>query len=204
MRLPPLPLLALLLLGAGCSREETVAVRDSPYYPLKVGCRWVYKGTGPVQKGAKDPPRLVRKVIAHEKVGGYPCAVIANLRGNDTPRKEHVYATAEGVYLVAIEGRRLSSPLRILKLPPKAGEHWRSDLKDKASLRKGVYVMGEEEVTVPAGTYKAVTLRGEISEPGDRTTDVKYWFAEGVGMVKQLVRTAAHTAVYELERFEMP
>ncbi len=203
MRLRTLSLIALVL-GAGCSRDEVMVVRDSPYYPLKVGCRWVYKDTGPARKGVAKPPDLVRTVVNHEKIGDYPCALIINERGKEAPHTEHVSATAEGVYLVAIEGRRLSSPLRILKLPPKAGEHWRADSRDKNPLRKGIYIMGEEEVTVPAGTYKAVTLRGEIVEEGGRTTDVNYWFAEGVGMVKQLVRTDGQTAIYELESFKTP
>jgi hypothetical protein len=195
MRLRTISLFALMLLAAGCGRNEPVVVRDAPWYPLQVGCRWEYRGKG---------PKLIRQVVRHEKVGDYPCALIANLRGDAPARKEHVYANAGGVFLVAIEGRRLSSPLRILKLPPRAGESWKTDFKENDTLRKGLYVMDKEEVTVPAGTYRAITLRGEITDGGGGRTNVTYWFAEGVGMVKQLIRQDGQVAVYELERFDRP
>jgi hypothetical protein len=194
----------VLVLLAGCAEEERVRVGNSPWYPLPVHARWIYKDVSPTRKDGAARPDLIRVVVKHEKIGAYPCALIANLRGTETPGKEHIYVTADGVFLAAVEGRRLSPPLRMLKLPPKAGDSWQTDLRENNALRKGIYVQDEEDVTVPAGTYRAVTLRGEISEAGVRTTDFKYWFAEGVGMVKQVVRKDGQTAVFELERFEKP
>jgi hypothetical protein len=77
-------------------------------------------------------------------------------------------------------------------------------VRERGGTGQGLYLMGEEDVTVPAGKYRAVTLQGEINLLGGKQTTFTYWFAEGVGMVKQVVRQDGRTAVYELEKFEVP
>src|SRR5262245_36497111 len=107
MAVRTVPLLALLLLGcAGPRRPEPVEVRDSPWYPLRVGMRWVYRGPG---------KPLTRRVVRRERVGEYPCALIETRRGNQLVLREHVFTQPDGVYLAAVDGQRVTPPLRFLK-----------------------------------------------------------------------------------------
>ena len=57
---------------------------------------------------------------------------------------------------------------------------------------------------VPAGAYHAITLHGEVREGAAQTLAFTYWFAPGVGMVKQVLKKGGRATVYELERFEAP
>jgi hypothetical protein len=194
MPLRTVPLLALLLLGcAGARRPEPVEVRDSPWYPLRVGMHWVYRGAG---------LPLARRVVRHERVGEFDCALIESRRGNKPFLLEHVCTRPDGVYLVAVDGNRITPPLRFLKLPPHGGESWTIGFREGNAARTGVYLLEKGEVTVPAKKYHALILRGEIQENGMPKRAFTYWFAEGVGMVKQAVRGDKRTLVYELESFD--
>ena len=78
------------------------------------------------------------------------------------------------------------------------------NLKRGPLTSKGVYQVGEESVAVPWGTFQAVTLRGESYEGDSRTATFTYWFAPGVGIVKQVLRAGSKRTVMELEEFESP
>jgi hypothetical protein len=193
------PLILVLVAAlSGCGREEPpperIHVPDSPYYPLKVGNAWHYKG--------KDG-QMTQRVVRHEKVGARACALIETSRDKQVIMREHVHVTDDGLYRLSVEGRKLSRPLRILKLPPRPGEQWEATFQLGTTQGKGLYRMGEEEVVVPAGRYKAVTLTGEITEDGLRAAAFTYWFAEGVGIVKQSIRSGEQRKVYELEKFDL-
>jgi hypothetical protein len=200
LRLPLAPLLVLLLLGCGKAPAEKAIkapaaapgqVADSPYYPLKIGTKWTYKG---------GKTRMTAEVVRHEDLGGLACAVIENRREGKVLRKEHVQATAEGVFLVGVEGRRLKAPVRLLKAGPKPGDHWETQSRD--GRRRDTYLIEAGDVTVPAGTFATVIVRGEIVEDGRRTSAFAYWFAKDVGIVKQMLVEGGRTTVYELECFE--
>ena len=92
------PLLALLLFGCARPRPEPIVLRDSPWYPLPVGARWDYKG------GALT---MTRRVLAHDRVAGTPCAFIESRLGREVILREHVAAKEDGVYLMAVDGRRV-------------------------------------------------------------------------------------------------
>jgi len=48
-------------------------------------------------------------------------------------------------------------------------------------------VLGEEDVTVPAGKFRAVHIHGEQSLPGKMTID--RWFVDGIGIIKDVTET---------------
>jgi hypothetical protein len=188
-------ILAFILL-AGCqpaTRPERSAPQDSPYYPLQVGTTWVFRGP--------DHQRVMR-VARHEVVDGTPCAFVETLRDDKVIEDNDVCVKADGIYLLTADGEKLSAPLPILKLPPRRGTTWRVNFNKGGKRSQGVYVLGNEEVEVPAGKFHTVTLKGEILEGTTRTLAFTYWFAPGVGMVKQLLKTGNRQTEYDLEKFE--
>jgi hypothetical protein len=171
-------------------------VQDSPYYPLEVGLTWRYRGG--------DEPRTIR-VVRHEVLDGTPCALVETRRGRDVVATEHVFARADGVFGLTNNGKRLSRPLPILKLPPTPGETWDIRFKIGGHDRQGTYRIGKAEpVEVPLGKFEAVPLQGQILEGGIRQVAFTSWFARGTGMVKQVIRTREQTLTYELEKVERP
>jgi hypothetical protein len=190
---PRLVVAGLLVGLLGCSDSASLEVPESEYYPLRVGLTWTYRGNG---------GGCVIRVARHEAHGGHACAVVETRIDNRVVTTERVFSEKDGVYVLSRNGMDLSPPMPLLKLPPRPGRSWRFDFRSGGTTQRGVYVLSEEEVEVPAGTYKAVTLRGEILQRGVRQMALNYWFVRGVGMVKQVVELPEATRVYELEKVE--
>jgi hypothetical protein len=90
-------------------------------------------------------------------------------------------------------------PYYLLKYPIKARDTWQIEYPFQVGLTgiKGtVTVLGEEEVKVPAGTFKAVKLERVITEENGKLLakplKITVWFARGVGRVKVVPSEGTH------------
>lgn len=86
---------------------------------------------------------------------------------------------------------KLDPPQTMVAAPLKSGVTW--DFSGKlaeADVHQHYEVVGEEEVVVPAGKFRAFHIRGEQTAPARMTID--RWFVNGVGIVKDIteMRTA--------------
>jgi hypothetical protein len=221
MQLPArsaLPLTLLLLALAAPARAQEKMPR-TPNYPLQVGAAWNYKAgdnrfTVRVAKyekvGEKASGVLAarlevvvgKKVRAYEHVGVTPEGVVRYSVGKKVRAYEHVGVTPGGVVRYSLEGKEAKPPVLFLKLPPKEGETWRVESRVAGQLLKGAFKGGEEEVKVPAGTYKAVTVTSQDLEVNGVKTKVVCYYAEDVGLVKQVQEMAGRKVVIELEKYE--
>ena len=59
----------------------------------------------------------------------------------------------------------------------------------------------EEDVTVPAGEYKAVTVELEATSDG-QTAKSRYWFVKDVGIVKITTESDGKNVDMQLTKFE--
>jgi hypothetical protein len=57
-------------------------------------------------------------------------------------------------------------------------------------------------VTVPAGSYDTIHVKGSGMTVGSTTSDIDYWFAKDVGIVKLRFTLGSQEAVLELEKYE--
>ena len=63
------------------------------------------------------------------------------------------------------------------------------------------YTVGkEEEVTVPAGTFKAIPVTSQV-DVGGRLLKNTSWYAPGVGVVKVVMANDGNERVQELKEF---
>ncbi len=168
--------------GAAAPRAKDVPPPPD-YYPTAVGTIWVYdmdNGNG----------EQVQRISAVEVQDGVTLASMS-LRGTTGwfPL-EKAAILASGVRIVEFGGDPIE-PYYSLKYPVKAGDTWDFNVTLPRGLPSSsgtVTVLGEEEVKVPAGRYKAVKLervtKTERGRPLDKPAKVTVWFAEGVGRVK--------------------
>lgn len=109
---------------------------------------------------------------------------------------EEITVLADGVYRRAAAGKTITPPLAFLKLQ----KSWQIDSMTKDTPIKGTFTLGQENVTVPAGTFPmALTSTADKLQIGEQTMYVKYWFAAGVGMVKQQMRVGGYEVTLELQ-----
>lgn len=198
MKLGIVPLAGLLLFLnlAGAADDK---VKDSTYFPLKIGTKRHYR------VGAT---KLILQVAKHEKVGDVMCALIETLKDGNIVTTEHVAVKDDGVFVYSNSGQKPDMPFQIMKLPPKKGDTWTVMVKFMNAELKGNFTSGEEEVTVPAGKYQAVTATSSGFQAPDGEGNMqdivfKFWYAPKVGQVKQTIKIGKRPEIaIELEKFE--
>jgi len=188
-------LLASVLLS--CPKPAVAKDRTpSDYYPLKVGTKWLYRVQG--QTG-----RVTNLVSKTELIDGQQVACVETTFQDKVIPTEHLANTPQGLFRYRSHGIGLSPPLCLLRYPVKKGDSWKS--KIVVGGQQEVHVsccVGAEKVTVPAGTYDAVTIDVVLMLGDTIVGTSKYWLAAGVGMVKQNNKASGTTTVFELEKFE--
>jgi hypothetical protein len=187
-------LLILLLVLAGTVHSADDKMPTTPYFPLAVGSTWTSRA---------GEARYLVKVTKHEKVGSLLCARLEMFNNNKSTYHEHVVVSSSAVSRAGSDGKTITPPLPFLKLPPKKDATWNVDSKVDGQSFKGIFKAGESDsVKVPAGTYKAVTVTGQDVEVDGVKFNVTYYYAEKVGMIRQVIEIAGQKIEIVLEKFE--
>jgi hypothetical protein len=204
-----------------------VGACPNPYFPLEDGLKLTYRA------GSSELTIATREVMSTPE--GLKGLLAVDLKGRSG--QTEAFCTSEGVRtgLGGLEGTLLSaSGMKVevvsaegMAVPPAAtmvpGASWKNSLSVRLQAPEGskmpagmvlattfdkqATVVGEEEVTVGAGTFKALkvknTTTARASRPGaqGRSIESFIWFAPGVGIVK--VATGNSTDL-ELLRVERP
>jgi uncharacterized protein (TIGR03000 family) len=166
----------------------------SSFYPLTVGNAWTYKSAG---------ASIQVVVVGIEKVGEVQTYKLETRAGGKVSATENIAVQKDGVYRYLVNGQKPDRPIKFLALPPARGTTWKVESQVANQEMAGEIVIKEEDVTVPAGTFaKATVSEAARMKIGGADTAVKYWFAEGVGVVKLQFHLAGQEATLELEKFE--
>jgi hypothetical protein len=185
-------------------KEEPKAVEtssDQSYYPLQVGNTWYYK---------LGDNKYTLRVTKFEKIGELNCARVEMAVDEQVKAFEHIAITDEGVVRVSYDERRSDPPLLFLKLPPKKDATWKVDSvigkTDKVPGERvsGTFKMGEAgKVGVPAGLFdNVITSSAQDLDANGLKLNFTYYFAKGVGMIKQEIDVGGQKVFIELEKFE--
>ncbi len=167
------------------------------YYPLKVGTSWTFR----VQAQGQNL-EIVNRVAKRENINGMELVKIETLTGGRVVASEHLRSTERGVFRYRFNNLEISPPLQLIKYPiKKKGETWKQTIK-MGSQEVTVNVKSNmEKVKVPAGQYRTVSVELGMTIMG-KTITTKYWFAPGVGVVKQEANVAGQQVEIELNKFQ--
>lgn len=192
------PLLALTV------TISVVGAKDPPapvYIATSVGDTMVFELQGPGKRW-----KSVARVAATEAKDGVllvTTVITEGPTGSQTERTIRHKVSAVGVFLLANGKLEFEQPHCELRLPAKAGETWEQPVPGSPGESMKVKVVGEEEVEVPAGKFRAVKVEYSYAFPGSAT--VAYhgtsWFALGRGAVKVVVRVGEDEVVAALKSF---
>lgn len=216
---------AAILIGqdrASATEAGQAIAQSADYFPDTVGTRWQYRGQiseGPLQTIENKYFSNVSSVTGTRTLkGGLVVTVFHDTNpGNHGPSDSFYRRDAAGVVYYGSEpGTPLEkqlTPYQIIRFPMKVAQSFqqfnRTDIdfgsdidgdgtNEKVDVEGLSTVLGQEPITVPAGTYPdavrveaKMTLKIRLSSV-DRTavgTDVMTaWFAKGVGLVKYIER----------------
>lgn len=190
------PLLTVIVLAAATAAPAAPVpkeAREAPaYYATQIGAKLVYQ-TG---TGSAESTEVVTAV--ESKDGAVLVSVSRDFNGRLTPLSR-VSVSKSGLVKIGIGARDLDAPQTMLKVPVRDGDSWEWAL---ATGRKTTLTAkGIEEVEVPAGKYRAARVDGETDAGNGRTIRYSYWYAPGVGLVKQVSKFNETETVRVLKTF---
>jgi hypothetical protein len=180
------PLAAVLVLVVAlASAPAAPRPKDPPkppvYIPTAVGTRWVYDHNG---------QELVEEVTGAVSKDGETVLTIQFKLAGQAEYPRTVAVSDKGVFDRGIH-KFTYDPVCLLRYPVQAGEAWDVTLGQQKGLLgyEGKRTVGEpEQVSVPAGTFRAVPVRLEMaSKNGRKLGDPEvhtWWWARDVGVVR--------------------
>jgi hypothetical protein len=144
------------------------------YFPTKVGTKLEYEEPG---------RQLTMVVTAVADRGGAKVVTVGRL-GNDNTVSPlmTMCVTGTGLYRVERAGRKLDPPELWLQLPAPCDRTWEYPVGDPTILPRPTArhaVVGTEDVTVPAGTFRCIGVQCYQHE-----RVWTHWYAPDVGLVK--------------------
>ena len=165
-------------------------------YPLADGSIWHYEMN--TDKGKWDMKYQVAKLENSDQDENFRVEMLMDGKIVVT---EQLSQTAKGLYRVRYQDSNLTPPLLLLRNPIKADDSWTTKTQVGAEELTIACKTGSEEVETPAGKFEAIKLTVTTrADEKDIRTD--YWFAEDVGIVKQVAIVGEGTKMsIELKKY---
>ncbi len=165
-----------------------ISLRADQLLPIGEGTTWEYDSTETLTGDA--PVRSVVTVrVGKQLLDGKEVTKLETLFGNVVSKTELVSVNDNGIMCLARSGKdgkitKLNPPEPIIVAPLKIGAAWDSSGEVAGiKMRQHFTVVGEENVTVPAGRFRAFHLQCEDSSLMSIKLD--RWFVPGTGFVKE-------------------
>jgi hypothetical protein len=180
--------------NAAKMRAVAPTVRSAPadLYPVAAGSSWEYvlhqkQANGSVQQR----PMSIAITSATTREDGVVEAVLERQYQSWAPPATRVLRYPDRVVL-----SRLSDPIdgpsiTVLRTPFEPGARW-PGRPLSGGHTETIHAIGQEDVTVPAGAFKAVRVDHEIAYANGDADTLNYWYAPGVGVVKMIERTTLY------------
>ncbi len=217
---------ALLLAGADWStsfaaEEASIIAQSADYFPDQTGNEWHYRGQlteGPLQTVEHKFFSNVSSVTGTKNINGMTVTVFHDTNpGNHGTMDSFYRRDSVGIVYYGSEPgtpfEKQLVPYQIVRFPMKVSSSFpqfnrkdldfgndlnRDGINEKADAQGDASVLGQESVTVPAGTFKdAVKVEARMhmqiylsgTKKTVQGTDVMTaWFVKGVGLVKYVER----------------
>jgi hypothetical protein len=181
--LPTIALAVFLLTNTTNAAKPKPAAGD--YFPLRVGDSWNYRHTS-------GESEYSLKVLSEEKQpdgsSRYEVELLSGVKIISWFSKPSGWVLLHWQRYPEHEGleAKYEPPKQYLQNPLVAGTKWEWQGKDHTQTEfiEKNQVVGFENVTVPAGKFRAMKVVTGVSG-GARMTKT-YWYAEGVGLVKSM------------------
>jgi hypothetical protein len=199
MRWAPGIFIVLVTALPGLSQDAPKKDKKLPdYYPLKVGTKWTYEIDG----GNGQKIQVTKQITKVETIDGKSLARMETVVNGMVASTEHLESTEKGVFRHRLNGMEVTPPVCVIKYPYKDGETWAVEPEVGPQQLKLSFKSGkEEEISVAAGKYKAVSVNVDSEVNGVKIKSTA-WHAPDVGLVKQFTEFGGKNLTMELIKFE--
>ena len=164
----------------GCGKTGDTAPPN--YFPLVNGYQWQYHAKLLIGTVESQSTNETRTVNGTSQLTG-SLTVINLIVSHESGSSDILYYSADetGIYQYGSAAHPTLEATQILAFPLTPGKSW----KQSSLLLQAI---GEEKVTVPAGTFEAMKVM-------DTNGDIIAWYTDGVGLVKYSVEDITITTI---------
>lgn len=188
--------LLVLASSSAAIAQKKNQMGTSEYYPTAEGSMWTY---------STSEGTVTTKVVKHEEIGGVLCARIEATMTDNKKTSEYVRVTSDGVFRHRASEQTITKPLMFLKLPAAKTATWDVNSTVLGKTLKGTYKMTTGSVTIKGKKYDDVLIVTSVDfEIDGQKLPHTYWFAKGIGLVKQSVTFAGEKVEMELDSYTPP
>ncbi|HSH40361.1 MAG TPA: hypothetical protein VK993_16430, partial [Chthoniobacterales bacterium] len=166
------------------------ALRAETILPTENGATWEYVVRDSAKGG--EPASVTVRINGTAQFGSKDLLKLETLVDDAVIKTEFISVDERGVHChqrAGADGRAtiLEPPQTTVSFPLKIGATWQVDDHVAGSATQQFTITAEEEVTVPAGTFR--TFRLHCDQPWPISTLMHRWFAPGTGVVKDVTVT---------------
>lgn len=190
-------LLALPLIASSCSVAPVASQRPSSVkaaqsaqhpYPVVPGMVWEYQTRQKRNDGSFSERWMKMRITSAQDLGeGVTEAVLERESPSGQARPTRIRVHPDKVVLTRLASPPDGPSLTIMKTPPTVGETWPGRPYTNGN-RETISAQGWEDVTVPAGTFRAWRVDHKVDYAQGGSDTLNYWYAPGVGTVKMVER----------------
>ncbi|MGI9114008.1 MAG: hypothetical protein ACR2FX_03055 [Chthoniobacterales bacterium] len=160
-------------------------------FPVSEGTTWRYTLT---REPEQDSSTVIRRIVppASGKKGEASLEerIDGAVRSNCVLSRKDGAILATSTHLAQGDTNRSAQATTLLPAKLTAGTSWKFHGEIAATdVALPLTILGQEEIAVPAGKFRAWHIRGQ--QTGPVTTTVEQWFAEGVGWIRESVTQRA-------------
>lgn len=164
-----------------------ITAQAESFFPRTVGTSWEYDRTG------AEPGRVTVRIAELAATDGRDLLKLETLTNGNLVKSDWLSIDEQGVF----EQRRrigeqdpvqFNPPRLLLPMPLQVGTTWELDDEVEGSeMHQRFEVLAEENVTVPAGKFRAWHYRCE--QPWPISISIDRWFVTGTGVIKDITAT---------------
>jgi hypothetical protein len=185
------------------------------YFPLSVGNKWVYDVVGSIPDSSHavfNVEIVSTQRVARVGVGSVECYVIQyQLQGQIV--QEECFAWGGSsllLYRTVVDGEtfEIDPPRLYLKTPLSVGQEWKwaGEVRGQNGERSEVVLFSrvdyQADITIPAGVFKAFEVNVHATPYSELSATT--WYAEGVGVVREITSYNGLTVTVNLVSFSIP
>ena len=169
-------------------------------YPLELGNRWEFE-----LKAGSLKWTLTYTIGKIEKVEGKTLARLESEIDGTIKGSEDLAVSETGVYRHRSDGVEIKPPVCLIRYPFKAGASWIATKYGLDGKLVEVKASAGEptEIEVPAGKFRAYPVTLEAVQKNGMTVVSTYYFADGIGIVRQVDDYGDKQVQMELKRFTL-
>lgn len=187
-------IMVVILLAAGLVMTGCDLTGGGPdYFPMTVGSSWSYRGYVRLRSGTDEPPDTIQTLQAQAQAtrrtslvaGGEVTEFVTTTQiqirypfDTSYTAVETTYHRETGNLILCYESLSDNEPDTSLVLPLVRDKTWR--VNEAVTAR----VIGQEDVTVPAGVYRNAWKIEYTYSAGGQSFTQQVWYAGNVGLVK--------------------